>query len=140
MGTIGRSITVAVGTDGISYTDVGHLTSADMDSGIDLADDTTNDSAGDKANCYADAQSTFNLTYKLSESDGGQDALRTEYFTNRTGLYIRYRPLGDGVGNDEYICQCKIESLSTPTTTGDTIESNCSLQSHGAITYQQQSA
>jgi hypothetical protein len=135
MGTIGRDAVVLI--DDGTPTEIQNILSADLNNSMDLADDTTNDSAGNKENCYADKQSVLDVTAKYAES-GGLEKVFDEYFTDQAGVTITFRPTGTGVGKDEFVFSAKVSSLNVSTTTGETIEVSMTFESSGAITYQAQ--
>jgi predicted secreted protein len=129
---VGKSSKLAVSTDGISYTDVGGLTSVDSDQANDTADTSDFDSAGHKEQVYTFDQNKLSVSGHIDEADTGFDMLLTSLFS-KTILYYRYRP-ETGSGKKQYVFQGLIESLKHSSPHDGVIDYTLDVSSTGAVT------
>jgi hypothetical protein len=129
MGTIGRGIVLTV-DDGGGAVEVANITSADLNLSVDLADDTTNDHDGWKANCRADAQAVLDVTCKYAETGALLDLL-DEAYTAGGSLACVFTPIS---GGDTYTFTANISSLNISASTGETIDMSFTLESTGTVT------
>lgn len=136
--TIGRNAVISVSTDDSTYYNIGKVLSVSKSNGQDLADDTTNDSAGWKENAYADQQVTFDVTVKYDITNTAQQMILTEKYTNLTGLYVRFRPSTASGTEKQWKGLFRISSCNIDTSTGETEEMSVTFESSGTITYQTQ--
>ena len=130
---LGRNSKIAVSTDDSTYNDLGKVLSGSLSIDTDVADATTNDSAGFKEGEYADQQASVEATMKYDSSNTGQAALLTEVCTNKTKLWFRVRPK-EAVGEKQWKFLATVESLGTDFSTGEVEELSCSAVSSGAVT------
>jgi hypothetical protein len=129
---IGRSKKVAISTNGSSYTDIGKIIDATVALAHDLADETTDDSAGWKESKFADSQLTLTISGKFNSSDTGQGMLITAA-TGKTTYYFRWRP--DEVGGErQIIMQGNVESFDREGSTGEVQTFSATIQSTGTVT------
>jgi len=133
---IGRNAKVAISPDGITYTDIGKVTSASLSFASDMADETNNDSGGFKEEQPADSQATIELAGKHNAADTGQAALADRAF-DKAKNYFRFRPYTNP-GDPEYIFQGYVSDHSVDTETGAVIDLSATIVSSGTVTKQAQ--
>jgi len=134
--TIGRSATVEISDNGSSWTAIGEVSSAEPSFSTDMADETTNDSAGYKEEQPADSQMSLSVSGKYDSTDPGQAALMVAAFT-KAKKYYRFRPKV-GAPEIEWIFQGYCPDFSVPTETGSVEDFNCTINSSGAVDKQAQ--
>ena len=134
---VGRNSRIATSTDGATYHDIGKLTSGSLGFAIDIADATTNDSAGFKEGEYADAQASLDATFKFDSSNTSQGQILTEAFTNKTKIYFRVRPKVLA-GEKQWVFLATIGDLTLDMSTGEVEEMSLSATSSGAVTISNQ--
>lgn len=129
---VGRHAKVAISSDGISYTDIGKVTSASMSLDTDILDETNNDSGGYKESQYGDSQASLDVSFKFNSGDGGQADLFDSY-DQKLPRYFRFRP-EESAGEIEYSFQGRVSSISMDTETGAVEDGSFTVESTGTIT------
>ena len=130
---IGRLATLEISDDGITYTAIGELSSISPSWSTDMADETTNDSAGFKEEQPADSQLSLDAGGKYDPSDAGQAALAAAA-TGKLKKYFRFRPT-TGSTEPEWTFQGHIPEFSVDTETGSVEDLSVSIQSTGTVTF-----
>lgn len=127
---------LAVSTDGVSYSDVGELTSCNISFDKDRADATSYDDSGYKNEVAVLQMATVSGEGNYDETDAGQVILLTA-LNNQTAIYFRWRPLGDAVVK-EWIFQSE-PTGSVDGDVGSVATFSFDAPSKGTVTYQTQS-
>jgi hypothetical protein len=133
---IGRNAKVAISDDGITYVDIGKVTSASMSFASDMADETNNDSGGFKDEQPADSQAVIELSGKADVTDTGQVALSDCAFL-KTKKYFRFRS-HTNPGDPEFVFQGHASDFSNDTETGAVEDLSATITSSGTVTKQAQ--
>jgi len=131
---IGRLARAAISTDGVTYTDIGEVKTIGLDTSHDLADATTNDSAGWKEEKAADSQVSLEVSGKYDSANAGQVILMAAAFA-KTQVYLRFRPQVSSGVEKQVVFLSNISNYKVNTATGDVEEFSCSVRSTGAVTY-----
>lgn len=134
----GSAAKLAASSDGVSYTDVGGVKDISLSHSAGTIDVNDFDQATWDQHLVDRMNAVLNATMNYDEADAGQDLIRTAATTGAQ-YYFRYRPAGDGSGSkDEIILQGTITSMEDTSADGSPAEMSVSVQSTGAVTYQQQ--
>lgn len=133
----GRDETLAVSTDGSSYTDVGGLVDVSYSGSADTIDVTDNDSAGWKEHLDGEKSVSISITANWDEADTGLGMILTA-FSGGSTLYVRHRPRGDGSGYKEFIGSGTITSFEESQSHDGKAEVSAEWQLSGAPTIQNQ--
>ena len=128
IGDVGK---IAVSTDGITYIDLGGVTSVDQDITNDAVDTTDFDSLGWKEKLYGNSEASLSITMNYDEVDAGQ-AILVAAAVGKTGLYFRYRP-EELATKDQFIFQGVLTSLSDGSPQGDKVEMTADVESNGVV-------
>ena len=129
---VGRNARVAESATDSGYTEIGKIMSVAYNFSNDIADSTSNDSAGFKEGEYADAQMTLEITCRYDRADTSQIQLIDDC-NGKNKRFLRFRPEATS-GQREFRAQYTIDSFSLDTSTGDVEEVTFSCSSSGAVT------
>ncbi len=134
----GRLAEVAHSSNGSSYTEIERVNNPRFSGQNDVAESSSNDSAGHKEFIYTWQSGTLSFEMIADEAATGQEAVWSSYL-NRTILYWRVRPRGPNVtGDKEYFFQGLVTSMEQSADKGDVNKYSVTVQKTGAITRQNQ--
>ena len=133
----GYNATVAISTNGSSYTAIGGVKDASLAKGHSPFDVTDFDSGAWEEAIAGRGAWTFDFTMNYDEADTGWELLVAQHLLN-TKLYFRYRPRGDTTGYKEYIFQGFVTALDDSSPNDGAAETSCSVQMSGTPTRQNQ--